>query len=170
MNKEDIGNFFGRIWYRIKTIYYNITIGMKNLIDWFPVIWKDRDWAYDFYTHKILLHKLKRLQKRPWEELIMDGDWMKRYLKLAIWCLEEWRRIEDGLDLPSDVTEPKHSFVELEEKDADGDALWSMKTEWAHPNDEKEYYDFLTWCDKRQVKVNSLLYHILEKRSGYWWD
>lgn len=42
--------------------------GLKNLRYWFPVIWKDRQWDYDFLL-KLLLHKLERM-----EDYFIDGD------------------------------------------------------------------------------------------------
>ena len=43
----------------IRDIYhffrYDIPYGISNLVKWFPVIWKDRDWDYCFFL--TILHK-----------------------------------------------------------------------------------------------------------------
>ena len=41
---------------------YDIPCGIKNLIRWFPIIWKDRSWDHR-YIYEILRHKLDLQQK-----------------------------------------------------------------------------------------------------------
>lgn len=54
-------NFFRRLylWWAHDGRYYHkyAKQGIKNLIYWFPIIWKDRDWD-DHYIFEILQHKL----------------------------------------------------------------------------------------------------------------
>lgn len=54
-------NLFRRIylWWAHDGRYYHkyAKQGIKNLIYWFPIIWKDRDWD-DHYIFEILQHKL----------------------------------------------------------------------------------------------------------------
>lgn len=49
-----------RLWWKFEGQFYyrNFIIGIKNLINWFPVIWKDKDWD-SYYIFRILEHKLK---------------------------------------------------------------------------------------------------------------
>lgn len=35
---------------------------IKNLIAWFPVIWKDRDWDR-YYLYNIMIFKLNKMEK-----------------------------------------------------------------------------------------------------------
>jgi len=55
-------NFFRRIWlwWEHDGKYYHkyFKQGVKNIIYWFPVIWKDRNWD-GHYIFEILQHKLK---------------------------------------------------------------------------------------------------------------
>jgi hypothetical protein len=44
--------------YDLQYIPGNIAISIRNLIKWFPVIWKDRDWDHSF-IYEILKHKLE---------------------------------------------------------------------------------------------------------------
>lgn len=48
--------------YKLKYIYRDIKYGVKNLIKWFPVVWRDRDW-YHAYLFFILEHKLSSMSK-----------------------------------------------------------------------------------------------------------
>ena len=60
---EKYDNIFWKVyrWFRWdwkhfhKYLYY----GIKNLITWFPVIWKDRDWD-DYYILEILKFKINK--------------------------------------------------------------------------------------------------------------
>lgn len=52
-------NFFD-IWVRIP--YRNFIVGIRNLITWFPIIWKDRDWD-DYYIWEILKFKIRNQSK-----------------------------------------------------------------------------------------------------------
>lgn len=45
-----------------KTTYYKLKYGIKNLIAWFPVIWRDRDWD-EWYLFNIMHKKLERMEK-----------------------------------------------------------------------------------------------------------
>lgn len=46
---------------RIPDIPYQIIQGIKNIIIWFPVIWKDRDFDHS-YIYEIMYFKLKNMQ------------------------------------------------------------------------------------------------------------
>ena len=49
-----------RLWWKFEGRYYHKDIynGVKNLIKWFPIIWKDRDWDQS-YIYTILQKKLE---------------------------------------------------------------------------------------------------------------
>jgi len=69
-------NFFRRVWlwwYHDGRFYHKyLKHGIKNIIYWFPIIWKDRNWD-DHYIFDILKHKLKAQAK-----YIGDRDWHTR--------------------------------------------------------------------------------------------
>jgi len=47
-----------RLFNKVKDyIRYDIPRGIENLINWFPVIWKNRDWDH-YFIYVILRHKL----------------------------------------------------------------------------------------------------------------
>ena len=54
------------MFYYIKQIYnyirYNIPIGIKNIIKWFPIIWKDRDWDWEFLL-EMMKFKMQLMEK-----------------------------------------------------------------------------------------------------------
>jgi hypothetical protein len=51
-------NMISSWWYfEGRYLITNIKLGVKNIIYWFPIIWKDRNWDFK-YTLDILKHKL----------------------------------------------------------------------------------------------------------------
>ena len=42
---------------QIESWFYDFKYGIENLINWFPVVWKDRNWDH-VYIYNILRHKL----------------------------------------------------------------------------------------------------------------
>lgn len=43
-------------------IHYDILYGIKNLIRWFPIIWRDRDWDWVFLA-EMMEYKLRRMSE-----------------------------------------------------------------------------------------------------------
>lgn len=48
-------------WWNPRTAWYKIKYGVGNLIQWFPLIWNDRDWDY-IYWIEMNIKKLKRME------------------------------------------------------------------------------------------------------------
>jgi hypothetical protein len=64
-------------------MFRNFWYGIRNLIYWFPVIWKDRHWDHDFIM-KIVHHKLAETYRRQrWGEIFDGGDRYAAYLRIA---------------------------------------------------------------------------------------
>lgn len=53
-----------RLWWKFEDKYFfkDLKKGVKNLIDWFPIIWKDRDYSTE-YIYLILKKKLELQSK-----------------------------------------------------------------------------------------------------------
>jgi hypothetical protein len=64
MNREDINDWLD--WKlsdgKVFRIFRNIRQGISNLIKWFPVIWKDRQWDH-FFILSMLKFKLALMSK-----------------------------------------------------------------------------------------------------------
>lgn len=56
MNKDIIKEKIEQMWYDTKQ-------GLINIIQWLPIIWKDRDWDH-YYLFKVLEFKLSKMKKR----------------------------------------------------------------------------------------------------------
>ena len=80
------------IWLR------DLIFGIKNIVYWFPVIWKDRHWD-EWYIIKILNHKLKITHKRQrWGEIFYGGELAENYLRIAVFLSGEYL----NFDLPDE--------------------------------------------------------------------
>ena len=44
--------------YQSRFIFINLIYGIRNLIKWFPIIWKNREWDH-YYIYEILKFKLE---------------------------------------------------------------------------------------------------------------
>ena len=53
-----------KLWWEFegKYLHRDFIEGIKNLIKWFPIIWKDRNWDHS-YIYEILKFKLKKTFK-----------------------------------------------------------------------------------------------------------
>ena len=64
--KKELSDLYWEIrWHvkqhsRVYRAYKNSKYGIRNLIKWFPVIWRDRDWD-EFYLLKLLSFKFKNM-------------------------------------------------------------------------------------------------------------
>lgn len=66
---------------------------IKHLWLWLPIIWQDQDWDY-IYLYKIIVFKLKQMEKNHQEEQII-ADWQRVITQMAVArnCLQ--RHIDD---------------------------------------------------------------------------
>lgn len=84
-------------WIRIPI--RNFIIGLKNLIKWLPIIWKDRDWDKHFIM-EILIFKLKQNRRYIAEHgHLANGEEVIRSMTECIDLLEmvhdEWTHYEE---------------------------------------------------------------------------
>ena len=105
------------LWWNHDGRYYHkyIKMGVKNLIYWFPIIWKDRNWD-SHYIFEIMKHKLsgqadyigrRDLHTRAQE----DASKMRLCVKLMGLVQDEFYSIEYA-----DYHKTKHWFEDISEK------------------------------------------------------
>ncbi len=195
MKKYD--NIFWKVyrWFRWdwkhfhKYLYY----GIKNLITWFPIIWKDRDWD-DYYILEILKFKINKtansFEKKQrfvgWEDQVR---YMRICEKLITLIQDEYYSHEYF-----DYYDNKFSFEKTEDSD-----LFELKSEvikddlqtyiqkYSHANRvaliNPKYSVFINSMSGapnvgmaiaigmvRHNKAKKLLFNILENKIEHWWD
>jgi hypothetical protein len=81
-------------WWSLRAKYYHKDLyrGIKNLIKWFPVIWKDRDWD-SHYIFRMLEHKLT-LQSEGISKRDIHVD-AQRDAEIMITCVRLMEKIRE---------------------------------------------------------------------------
>jgi hypothetical protein len=141
------------IW-RIKAFF----TGISNLIKWFPVIWKDRNWDYTF-IYRIFLAKIKHVREYTQKIDFYAGNendikWMLLCEKLLTLL------IEDNFCLIN----YKNKYVS---DNNIGPGYLSLK------NRDPKRYAKVKKCMLPEIyedKMNSLLWKIISCKIKYWWD
>lgn len=65
---------------RVMINLYKITQGIQNLITWFPIIWKDRQW--DHYYLMVMLHKKLSLMEEHISKHRIHVGWERDVFKI----------------------------------------------------------------------------------------
>jgi hypothetical protein len=151
----------------LETKYYNITIGIRKIFEWLPIVWQDREWEYEYFTEKFIYHKLKNLQKRKYSEIFVEGWWMEKYINLCIKLMDEKRKMDKCDDvLWNSIEQPNHKFVP-----SDKEGYSTLEMTWSSPEAEEKYKKvILKELPKKEQKIHHLIYRILETRGQGWWD
>ena len=191
-------NFFRRIWlwWNHDGKYYHkyFKQGVKNLIYWFPIIWKDRNWD-DHYIFEVLKHKLKAQAK-----YIGDRDFHTRAqldAKRMRLCVKLIQKVQDedyAIEY-MDYAKDRVWFTPCE--DREGSSLYNSEEVWekydeffkkyplvykqvmkgAGPftldgRDESDMKRIIAMniAHVNQDRVHKLLFKILESDMRNWWD
>jgi hypothetical protein len=191
-------NLFRRIylWWNHEGKYYHkyFKQGVKNIIYWFPVIWKDRDWD-SHYIFEILQHKLTAQAK-----YIGDRDFYTRAkldakrMKLCVSLIKKIQE-EDYVVEHMDYHKDRVWFTDCE--DRPGSSLYNSEEVWEKYDDFFKKYPLVYkrvmkgegpfTLDgrsetelKRVIAMNiahlnhdrarKLLFKIMEENIEGWWD
>ena len=183
-----------KLWWRFegKHIPRNIKQGIKNIIYWLPIIWKDRNYDHTF-IYEILKHKLKSQSK-----YIGDKDrhtTAKRDASRMLLCANLLQICQDDTYAVEylDYTENDFWFEDVEDKP--GYSTMESKNIWEKYDDYfKKYpliykrvingegvFNLVGREDDKQIiamnisKINQerahkLLFKIMEENIQNWWD
>jgi hypothetical protein len=186
-----------RLWWKFEGRYYHKDLyrGVKNLIKWFPVVWKDRDWDHR-YIFDILEHKLKSQAKYIGSRDIHVTA--KRDAEIMLTCVRLMERIRDGYyeSEYTDYHQTEYWFEDI--KDNPGYSTWESEIESEDfDNFFKKYpliykrvlngegwvkYDEKNTESERKMgmamnighinhnRAHKLLFKIMEENIEAWWD
>ena len=185
-------------WYHEGRYYHKVfKTGVKNLLYWFPVIWKDRNWDSN-YIFEIMIHKLKAQSKYIGERDIHTRA--KRDAEIMMTCVRLMKLVQEETYSHeySDYHKTKHFFEELDEK-RNGEKLYEWKSNELserfdeyfkkYPRqykkavsgelkrfrrDEKESENKRIYAmeiaHENQERCQRLLFKLLDENIRKWWD
>jgi hypothetical protein len=186
------------LWWKHDGRYLHLEFkrGVKNLIYWFPIIWKDRNWDSNF-IFEIMKHKLSAqadyIGRRDFHTRAqLDAKRMRLCVKLMKLVQDEFYSLEY-----SDYHKTKHWFQDLPEKP--GYSSWESRLLEENFDDYfKKYpliykrvmngegifsledHDNVSTDKKQRIAMNighinhdrarKLLFKIMEENIEGWWD
>ena len=183
------------IWWRRDGKYLHLEFkrGIKNLIYWFPIIWRDRNWD-SHYIFEILKHKLKAQSKYIGGRDIHTQA--KRDAEIMMTCVRLMKLIQDEhySSEYSDYHISKHWFKDIPDKP--GYSTWESKQLKENFDDYFKKYPLVykrvlagegpfqpisfKQEDKQRIAMNighinhdrarKLLFKIMEQNIEKWWD
>lgn len=162
---------------KIRDFPRSVKYGIKNLIIWFPIIWKDRNWDH-WFLYKMLKFKLSRMEKYHRKYgIALRSEIKANEMKTCVNLLD--RLIEDNY---GDMTFKKHNekWGEIEidwvpYKDRD-DLVKCLitRTNVKDEEDEKlERKQFIRLCKHESNLIKQdieYLFNIMNKQIQSWWD
>lgn len=155
--------FFEKIsfWWEYSGRYYHRDFiqGVKNIIKWFPVIWKDRDWD-DYYIFEVLKFKLKNqaeyTARRDWHTRAQeDAKNMLRCVELIDLVQNETYGAEymdyvestfDFIDIPEDE---RGEWYKEGTKQLHSELIWEKFEDYFRKY--PEIYDYVLTYKKAQI-------------------
>jgi hypothetical protein len=174
-----------KLWWEFEGRYYHKDFinGVKNLWNWFPVIWKDRDHDQHF-IYEVLIHKLEKqakyIGKRDWHTRAKrDAEKMLLCARLARIQQEDLYQFEftEYLDqnvefVPTDETEKWFTMESTITRDELIEYFHKYKRQ--HKLIDKTNKDnhriAIQIARNNQERSRKLLFKIMEENISGWWD
>ena len=163
--------------YEIRHWPKDFVIGVKNLIRWFPIVWKDRQWDHQ-YIYTILRHKLHLTEqfirhRGIHVKNVEDADKLKKCVLLLDRLIKD-KYHENIFDSHRKKWgDPEMIFTDLEDRPGYGSLeikYPNVKTEKHREIESKEFK--LKTKTEQQMKDQDLdlLFKLMRKHIQTWWD
>ena len=182
------------LWWDNEGKYYHKTFrtGVRNLVYWFPIIWKDRNWD-SHYIFEIMVHKIKAQSKYIGERDIHTRA--KRDAEIMMLCVNLMKLVQDEhySGEYTDYHKTKHWFEDVPGKE--GLSSWESKLLEENFDDYFKKYPLIykrvldgegvfgrdgREDDKQIIAMNighinherarKLLFKLMEQNIERWWD
>jgi hypothetical protein len=186
-------NFFSRLYWGINDLQYvppNIITGIKNLIHWIPIIWKDRDWD-QHYIFEVLKRKLIKQAK-----YIGSRDFhtrAKRDAEIMMLCVRLIEKVQDETYSSEymDYHQTEMLFKKIEDSDLHTLEIKELSQNFdeyfkKYPRQYKKVMNgelnifkrenkdlqviAMEIAHENQKRCQDLLFKILNNNINNWWD
>ena len=182
-----INKFINWLKFDAKYVHLDVIQGVRNLIKWFRVVWKDRDWDHS-YIYEILKHKLENqahyiAKKDRHTSAKRDAELMLLCARLIEMQQEEsydmeyldYREIEWTDDLRiirgkmvSDNLEDYLAKYPRQYKRALSGELNQFKRD--EIDTENKHLIAMEIANENQRRCKALLFKLMEENIDGWWD
>jgi len=162
-----------KIWDFFRSIKY----GIENLIKWFPIIWKDRDWDH-WFIYKIFHFKLKRVEylQRHYGNSV-DHKKIADQIKIAVLLLDRLIKDEylENVLKPHEKKWGDSEFIFTPIEGKKGYSSLDLKVEKANTKEEKEHESkermvLYKHSDALKQQDLDMLFKHMRKYIEGWWD
>jgi hypothetical protein len=155
----------GKMYYRIRNLQY----GFKNLIKWFPIIWKDRDWDYHFF-YDMMRYKLNNMEKSIYNGMHIGCEKESKHIKICVNLLD--RLIEDKYsDNAHEIHKKKWGKCNMSLNNGFMTFVYENDKNDEHKTERNK--DLRKCIDQEEYMIEqdlNMLFDILKKRIRKWWD
>jgi hypothetical protein len=152
-------------------MFYSFIQGIKNLINWFYIIYFDRDWDYCF-LYKILHHKLKSMENFHYSNntFAVNSERTAKQIKIArILC----ERLIDGDYLENAMIPYDNKYdsgVILGSKPVEGKPGWSQLVFSEDKKQNELYRHCSKHSDYMENQDKNYLFEWMKKHIDGWWE
>ena len=170
------------MWNRFTYFFKRKYRQIKRVIDFLPIIWNGFDFDYR-YSIELFRKQLERQAKHLESELALSVEAKNNAsrIRTAIELMDKVYDEEYGMEYMDDIEflygKSKHEFVELDEKDENGDPYYTMKisNELAVDEEHQKEIDevrnqMMIRSRERQKRAHKLLWDFIEHNIQNWWD
>ncbi len=167
-------SFIGKIYFFFKRLPKNI----KNLIDFFPFVWRDRDWDHSF-LEDLLKFKLERMYKffsDPSKTNILEAQKYADEIKFVLDCLytdSEWELTKIRKKHEEKYGEFNCHFIPYNDNSQFSEMLSSYsKTDDPKVIEQADQESFILYKLEEEIRWQNFQtgMEVLKERLKYWWD
>lgn len=136
----------------------NLKKGVSNLFRWLPIIWKDRDWDYE-YLYEIIHKKLEHMDK---------------YYRSNSTHIEEAIIVADEIKEAKDLLANKINAVHTDKIHYDKSDFFKLENKMMSVDKENKNYQ--NWiqemrkAEKQESDDMRKAFQIIGEKSERWWD
>ena len=174
-----------KLWWEYEARYYHKDFikGIKNLWNWFPVIWKDRDHDQHF-IYEVLIHKLEKQakyirerdrhtgSKRDAEKMLLCAR-LARIQQEDLYSHEYFEYLDQDFEfVPTDETEKWFTMESTITRDDLIDYFYKYRRQHRllDKTDKDNYTIAMEIAVNNQERSRKLLFKIMEENIEGWWD
>jgi hypothetical protein len=178
---------FGNTWYdlkyrfrriyiidRVRDLYYTTKYGIENILIWFKVIWKDRDWDsyYFFVIMKKKIERMKNLQENYGHSV--ESENIAKNMDKAIKLIDKLVKDDyDSLNYDEKIERYGRSIMSSTKNENTHNYTVNFTKEDGRSKCKKEIREtreaFIIAAHEKQRDTN-LLFKLLSKEIHGWWD